>query len=111
MSVVTAVTLVCSLMEEDGEAIAHVNKWQAERGNEPLVDVSDHYGGRKHPQCMTLGAGWHHHFDVDEFAAFVTAQPWINPENVVLILQPEEGATRIWRPSGLSILDCPRCRG
>lgn len=97
MSVVTGIMLITSL--NDDAAIAEVQAWLAERwGGQVLVDVSDSAGGRKHPQFEALAAGINGFVEDEEFAAFVISREWWNPENVVLIMQPEEGAARVYRP-------------
>lgn len=61
----------------------------------PLVDVTDHLITNKHPQTYVAGGGFNA-FPEDEFAAFVMGLPWIHPENVVLLINPEDGPTKIW---------------
>lgn len=60
--------------------------------------VSDHYAGGKHPQQYVAGGGFNY-FAEDEFATFVLGLPWEHPENVVLVIQPEDGPTRVFRPT------------
>jgi len=108
MSVVTGLILVCSIMdgaEPSGdrdlpsENVKKLNAWLAARHFAPLKDVADEAGGSKHPQCRTFHCGYNAFLEEDEFAAEVLALKWAYPENVVLIMQPEEGPTRIFRPS------------
>lgn len=97
MSVVTGIMLITSLNDDD--AISEVQAWLGERrGGQQLIDVSDGAGGHKHPQFEALAAGINGFLEGDEFAAFVMSREWWNPENVVLILQPETGDTRVFRP-------------
>lgn len=100
MSVVTGVMLVLGFGdEEDGDEIAEVQAWLGARyQGQQLVDVADHAGGYKHPQFHALAAGINYLLDDAEFGAFVVSRDWRSPENVVLILQPEEGKTRVYRP-------------
>jgi hypothetical protein len=108
MSSVTAVTLQVDSCEdfyapENGDRIipivAQINQWLASNGyHRGLVRVEQHYGGTKHPQVLVYGAGLNHLCE-DALAAFVLGLPWSRPENVVLLLNPEEGATRVFRPS------------
>src|SRR5687768_11942433 len=66
-SVVSGVTLIFNLAEEkDFELISLVNEWLASISQNALVDISDHYGGRKHPQLVCLGAGLNF-LEEDEF--------------------------------------------
>lgn len=103
MSVVTGLVLMCSLL--DGEAptggfelsdnIKHLNSWLMDRGFRPLKNVAHDSGGSTHPQCMTFHCGYNH-FPEDAFAAQVLSLEWGDPENVILVMQPEEGATRVF---------------
>jgi hypothetical protein len=102
MSVVTGVLLIFSVCEEEGREdhpvlLAHINDWLMERYSQRLLLVQEHFGGSKHPQLFAAGAGFNY-FDEDAFADYVLSLPWALPENVVLILQPEEGSTRVFRP-------------
>ena len=104
MSVVSGVVLCTSCVEdeaeEDGPAILleQINKWLADRGHFKLNRVENSFGGGKHPQ-MHVAGGSFNYFPEDEFAAFVLGLAWRSPENVILIINPEEGATRIFRPN------------
>ena len=103
MSVVSGVVLCTSCCEEevseDGPAVlfVQINEWLSSRGLFHLVLVEDSFGGTKHPQMFVAGGGFNC-FPEDDFAAYVIALPWENPERVVLIIQPEEGETRVFRP-------------
>jgi hypothetical protein len=102
MSNVTGLILVCSLMDGEGPAedgigdnIVALNAWLHARGFGPLVDVADYSGGTKHPQCCTFHCGYNY-FPAAEFMNCVLAIHWDDPENLVLIMQPEEGATTVY---------------
>ena len=102
MSIVSGVVLCTSCVEfqsgdEDSPVVLfeEINKWLGSRGR--LTRVEDSFGGSKHPQMYVAGGGFNY-FPEDEFAAFVMALPWEEPENVVLIIEPENGATRVFRP-------------
>lgn len=102
MSQVSGVTLICDLIEsesDDGaELLEKLNSiLKKYKGNDEFAELSQHYGGHKHPQCLAFGAGVNF-LDEDEFAQDVMALDWQCPENVVLVIRPEEGATRVWRP-------------
>lgn len=102
MSVVSGVVLCMSAGEEEMEdelapLLVEVNRWLAARGAFRLDPVEDGFGGSKHPQMIVAGGGFNH-FDEDAFAEFVLGLPWGEPENVVLIIQPEDGPTRVFRP-------------
>ena len=89
MSKVSGVTLLVSCSDED-------------TGNELALSlglrggVEEHYGGTKHPQQMIYGAGINY-ADEDEIAARVGATTWEYKSNVVLVIDPEQGSTRVWR--------------
>lgn len=104
MSIVSGVVLCASIVEndhEDGDLDDQwvlVNAWLAERGFGTLVLVEEHAGGSKHPQ-MRIGCAGFNLFQgqEDEFAQYVLSLSWMYPDNVVLVIQPEEGPTRVWR--------------
>ncbi len=104
MSVVTGFVLVCTLAEDLMSAehppgsFALIKQWLADRDISAPAEVAEqHAVGDKHPQFYLYTAGYNH-FPEDEFIAFFRTLSWQCPENVVLCLQPEEGATRIIRP-------------
>lgn len=107
MSFVSGVILIhfCGEQGETDDSLPYcieaVNRWLKDvddRNFSPLADVTDHASGSKHPQCQIYCAGYNY-FPEDEFAKFVVGLPWEYPENVVLVIQPEEGETRVWRGS------------
>ena len=53
--------------------------------------------GPKHPQCFVFGAGLNF-ADEDALAEKILCFDWKYPENMVLVIQPEDGPTRVWRP-------------
>jgi hypothetical protein len=59
-------------------------------------EISDHYG-RRFPNHLTFAIGISY-LDEHAFASYVMNRKWNRPENVVLVIQPENGPTRIWRP-------------
>lgn len=105
MSIVSGVTLHMSAaeksFEQDGKDVVHVvdkiNGWLAEQHFGQLVSVEGHYGGNKHPQVLVYGGGYNY-FPEDEFAKFVLSLVWDEPEEAVLLIQPDEGPTKIYRP-------------
>lgn len=104
MSVVSGVTLICSLIEsdfDDGHDIVEtLNRFIHEDGcasHTVFVELSEKYGGHKHPQHYAFCAGINF-LQEDEFAKKVMALEWQCPENVILIIQPEDGDTRVFRP-------------
>ncbi|MGH7947335.1 MAG: hypothetical protein ACREF9_20370 [Opitutaceae bacterium] len=104
MSVVTGFVLICSVGEdlERAEAppgnLARINEWLCHRGFSALVDLAEgHAVGNKHPQLFLYSAGYND-FPEDEFIAFFHTLMWETPERCVLVLQPEEGETRVVRP-------------
>lgn len=103
MSIVSGITLHVGVLDdhEDNAPVWNkINEFLASKDVRPLVRVDDHYGGSKHPQCAVYGAGYNYFSSVeDEFAAFIISLEWGDPENVVLIIQPENGPTKVYRPS------------
>lgn len=101
MSVVTGIIVTCGLSdEEDGDAPQLLNAWLSSHGyHAPLADVTDAFGGRKHPQFCTLGGAINYFVDDEEFIAFVVNFPWKDPEEVVLIMRPEDGPVAVYRPA------------
>lgn len=103
MSVVSGIVLCTSCCEieanEDDPVILFekINAWLKERQFGNLKRVEDHFGGNKHPQMFVAGAGFNN-FPEDDFVSFFYSLQWENPENVVLIIEPEEGATKVYRP-------------
>lgn len=96
MSVVSGIVLTVGVM--DAPLPDAIFQWFAERRLSPLADLTSHTSGNKHPQISIFGAGFNY-FPEDEFAIFILDQPWVDPESVVLLIHPEEGRTRIWRPA------------
>lgn len=103
MSHVSGLTLVHSCAEDqqgdDGpyDLVLLLNAWLTEKGFQPLEDLSGQAVGSKHPQTAVYIAGYNY-FPEDEFAEKVLSLEWRSPENVVLVIQPDDGATRVWRP-------------
>ncbi|MEG3144946.1 hypothetical protein U1839_09790 [Sphingomonas sp. RT2P30] len=109
MSKVTGVALVasCPCVDEliNGEfvivsdPVAEIQVWLKDHCHgAALLEVSDRAGGSKHPQFELWCAGVNYMNVEDEFAAFVMSRRWGAPETVILMLQPEEGVTRVFRP-------------
>ena len=108
MSVVSGVVLCASCTEEyrnqgeDGPPLwfEQINGWivKQDRHWGQLKMVEYHFGGRKHPQMCVAGGGFNY-FDEDAFVQIVLAFPWESPENVVLVIEPEDGPTRVFRPN------------
>lgn len=100
MSVVSGVTVLFSCAEELEEDVPpflpEMNEWLASHGGARLLSITGAYGGNKHPQIGAYGAGINC-LQEDEFAEMIGALPWQLRENVVLVIQPEDGPTRIWR--------------
>lgn len=108
MSVVTGVTLICSVIDGHDEdesgndvptpLIARLNDWLSQQKFGPLRAVQEGAGGNKHPQCCIYAAGYNYFGScVNEFIGMVLQADWICPQNVVLVMQPEEGETRVYR--------------
>lgn len=96
MSVVTGIVLTVSCGEKH-EALDLIQAWVKEKGFGPLVDVASESGGSKHPQIFIYTAGYNY-FPNEEFVTFFLEIAWKYPDEVVLVLQPEDGATEVYRP-------------
>lgn len=93
MSVVTGMVLVTASHEKD-TLLLQVDAWlRKERLGWSLGhDLSDGNtgGGSKHPQLRLFCAGLNYFDRHAEFRDFLNSLPWDSPENVILLLQPEE---------------------
>lgn len=97
MSYVSGVTLQVD-DENDAEIVRTVvNGWLKSEGHSELESVEDCYGGAKHPQVYVFGGGFNY-LDEDGLAELVKSASWASPENVVLLINPEGGATKVVRP-------------
>lgn len=104
MSVVSGITIQITVAEEsDDESccplIDQINGWLAKRSFLPLASVEKYYGGSKHPQVLVFGAGFNY-FPEAEFEKFFLSLKWKEPETVVLLINPEDGPTKVIRPIG-----------
>jgi hypothetical protein len=77
--------------------ISKVNEWLSEHAGGSLNQVDDGYGGNKASQVEVYGGAFNH-LDEDDFAFFVMRLPWEYPEDTVLLINPEEGPARVFRP-------------
>lgn len=108
MSVVSGITLQISCAEDyveqnegpdDVPLVNQINEWLSARQDFwHLTSVEEHFCCGKHPQVLVYGGGFNY-FPEEEFAAFVMSLPWRYPENVVLLVNPEDGPTRVIRPT------------
>lgn len=85
MSHVASVVLLTFI--DDG-GIKDVQDWLSANGWPQLVKVSDHAGGSKHMQCDVWMAAINY-FDIEAFAAVVSAVVWRWPESVQLLVKGE----------------------
>lgn len=103
MSIVTAVILQHGVADEEADdsspRVDEINAWLAARGKGPLKDLTDAFGGSKHPQIRCWGGGYNMLAD-REFAEFVMSRAWEEPERLVLQITQEEGPTHTIRPAG-----------
>ena len=103
MSVLTGVMLICSLADGDDDpdsfAMADIQRWLAEQFEGlQLRDVSRHAGGGKSPQFASYCGGFNYMRDHEQaFAEFVTTRMWCHPEEMVLVLRPENGPCEVFR--------------
>src|SRR5688572_5443825 len=101
MSVVTGIMLILGVGDWEEEPLQEVQSWLAERDWPPLADVSEHASGSKHPQFEAWSAGVNYFLDEEDFAQFAMTRKWRDPGNLVLVLQPEEGPSRVYLGSGV----------
>lgn len=105
MSFVSSVLLQVSCAEESFHdegprpGLVAINDWLSQRNMLPIVELDELMCCGKHPQTYVFGGGYNH-FPEDDFADFILGMKWDCPENVVLVINPEEGPTRIWRGDG-----------
>jgi hypothetical protein len=98
MSRVTGVTLLTHCIEELNW-LRKCNEWLVANGHSRgLIQVDSFYGGTKTPQQNIYGAGLNY-LQIEEFAAFVRSLPWEYPENVLLVLAPEDEQPLVFRMS------------
>lgn len=106
MSFVTTISLMARLSESgfsslssDGAKLEAINRFLTERESDGLVDLTEvlDRSSSKVPGSRLLAAVCNN-FSKSEFIKFMDILRWDDPEYVVLVLQPEEGETTIWRP-------------
>lgn len=103
MSLVSGVTLQISSAEDEPDdteikiLVTTINAWLEEQEFDWLSRVDTEYAGYKSPQVEVYGAGFNYFYE-DKFATFVMSLPWKYPKNVVLLINPESGPTKIFRP-------------
>jgi hypothetical protein len=95
MSLVSGIML-CTSCAENSRNLHLIDTWLVANGFSALHPVDDLCCNGKHPQ-MNMRGGGYNYFKEDDFARFVISLDWDFKENVVLIIQPEEGYTRVWR--------------
>lgn len=104
MSAVTNVVLCTSVVEAPGDSSKlgpnwdRVQAWLVERMFDRLSIIEEAMASTKAAE-MLVGAKVYNHFPYEEFITFVRALPWEEPSNVVLVVQPQEGETLVFRPS------------
>lgn len=81
-----------------GSTWERVQAWLQARDFRPLCIVMESMASTKAAE-MIVGARAYNHFPYGEFAAFVQSLPWEYSENVVLVIQPQEGSTGVFRPN------------
>lgn len=98
MSNVTTVTVICGDFEPD-EIRARLDNILAEQESEARFKrVDEYYGGNKNAQCYVFGCAINY-LDVDHFVRGALSLPWENPEELMIVVQPEEGPVRMARPA------------
>lgn len=105
MSAVSGVILMMSCVEDyvepsDGTddtypLVDRVNAWLREMEFGPLLRVDGEFGGGKASQTIVHGAAFRG-FPEAAFEEFVMGLPWVSPANLVLVVQPEDGPTKVF---------------
>lgn len=97
MSVVTGVTIHC---KHENKVMKEIVNWFIKNSFDPPNNVARTYSGTKHPQIVCLFGGGYNYFPDEKFLRFVKTLEnyWNNPENVVVIINPEEGGCKVYRP-------------
>lgn len=105
MSWVSGITLQFTVAEDRPtdkspyDLVLKINEWMDNKNRrETFRCVTEYYGGGKHPQVEVFGMGCNYFLE-NEFAEFVIGLPWKYPEAVVLLINPEDGVTRVFRPN------------
>lgn len=100
MSVVTGVILIIGAGDWGEGPLTEVQGWLSERHKgQQLSEIAEVAGGWKHPQFEAWAGGFNYFLDDEDFVRFVMSREWYSPENVVLVMQPEDGETRVFRPT------------
>lgn len=100
MSVVSGITLIVSICEEQRISFDDFLTKAACLKLPEFRDISDEAAGPKHPQFMIYCLGINYLPQETEQAlilAFLESE-WQCPENAILVIQPEDGETSIYRP-------------
>lgn len=104
MSIVSGL-IVCCCSSEGSANFRLINNWIADHwsGGEvlggPMTRIEGWFGGNKHPQMYVAGAGLDKFgAHVEAFVAFVLSLTWEYRGNLIIVHQPEEGPTQVWRP-------------
>ncbi|MDK2767326.1 MAG: hypothetical protein KYX69_06360 [Sphingomonas sp.] len=73
-----------------------INDWLGAKELQPLVLV-DGAAADWHPGCC-IAIGGYNHFDEAGFSTFIRSLPWAYPDDVVLVIHPDDGGARVIRP-------------
>ena len=73
-----------------------INDWLGAKDLQPLIWVDGAAAGW-HPGC-SIAIGGYNHFDEAGFSMFIERLPWAYPEDVVLVIHPDDGGARVVRP-------------
>lgn len=97
MSNVSTVIVVCE--EDDLDMVrARLDAiLLAQESRATFKQVDQGFGGDKHPQAHVFGSAINY-LQLEEFVRDVLALPWEYPEGLVIVVQPDQGATQVYRP-------------
>lgn len=91
--------------QEAGLGIAELNRWLREDcptcgSRQQLTEISAHAGTGPKACEVEIWAAGINYLDVDGFLAAFRAIQWINPDEVLLMVAPQEGSFEVYRPHG-----------
>jgi len=96
MSVVTGIVVFASLSEPKSN-IQALDNWLDIQGFCALQPLDDVVSGDKHPQIQILGGAFNY-FKNEGFIRLFLAMDWRVLDHAVLVLHPEEGPVKVYRP-------------
>ncbi len=94
MSIVTTIVLFC---HDEQNFRGEVNAWLQERHYQLLGDLRPLFNGSKAPEIHAYGAAYNM-FPDGEFIELVCSRRWEIPEDVLLVVRPQDAPPATYRP-------------